>query len=55
MKLTGKPQPIVIELINTGGASNISLQWTPPGTDEKPTIAPFSALFTDPKTAQHAP
>ncbi|MDB5321648.1 MAG: hypothetical protein JWN40_3279 [Phycisphaerales bacterium] len=55
VELTGKPQPIVIELINTGGASKISLQWTPPGTDEKSTIIPFSALFTDPKTAQNAP
>jgi hypothetical protein len=55
VELTGKPQPIVIELLNTGGASKISLQWTPPGTDQNSTIIPPSAFFTDPKIAQHAP
>jgi hypothetical protein len=55
VELTGKPQPIVIELINTGGPSKISMQWAPAGGDQKHMLIPPSAFYSDLKTAENAP
>jgi hypothetical protein len=53
--LTGKPQALLVEYRNLSGEARVSLQWQPLEGGGRPTVIPWTALFTDVATAQNAP